>query len=75
MMTSRQDTETPMDLAKDSVLAVAPDVDHPSLGWELGDLAAERRRRLLAAAALSVGFAVWQHLRHQQRVTEVDTDF
>jgi putative tricarboxylic transport membrane protein len=30
---------------------------------------------LLAAAALSVGFAVWQHLRHQQRVTEADTDF
>ena len=30
---------------------------------------------LLAAAALSVGFAVWQHLRHQRRVGEVDTDF
>jgi putative tricarboxylic transport membrane protein len=30
---------------------------------------------LLAAAALSVGFAVWQHLRHQQRVVEADTDF
>jgi putative tricarboxylic transport membrane protein len=30
---------------------------------------------LLAASALSVGFAVWQHLRHQRRMTEVDTDF
>ena len=30
---------------------------------------------LLAAAALSVAFAVWQHLRHQQRASEADTDF
>jgi len=30
---------------------------------------------LLAAAALSVGFAVWQHLRHQRRASEADTDF
>jgi putative tricarboxylic transport membrane protein len=30
---------------------------------------------LLAAAALSVGFAVWQHLRHQGRVSDADTDF
>lgn len=30
---------------------------------------------LLAASALSVGFAVWQHLRHQRRITEADTDF
>jgi putative tricarboxylic transport membrane protein len=30
---------------------------------------------LLAAAAFSVGFAVWQHLRHQRRATEPDTDF
>ena len=30
---------------------------------------------LLAASALSVGFAVWQHLRHQRRVAEPDTDF
>lgn len=30
---------------------------------------------LLAAAALSVGFAVWQHLRHQGRISEADTDF
>ena len=30
---------------------------------------------LLAAAALSVVLAVWQHLRHQKRVAEEDTDF
>jgi putative tricarboxylic transport membrane protein len=30
---------------------------------------------LLAAAALSVGFAVWQHLRHQRRISEPETDF
>ncbi len=30
---------------------------------------------LLLAAALSVGFAVWQHLRHQRRSAEVETDF
>jgi putative tricarboxylic transport membrane protein len=30
---------------------------------------------LLATAALSVGVAVWQHLRHQRRVSEADTDF
>jgi putative tricarboxylic transport membrane protein len=30
---------------------------------------------LLLAAALSVVFAVLQHLRHQQRVVEADTDF
>jgi putative tricarboxylic transport membrane protein len=30
---------------------------------------------LLLAAALSVSFAVWQHLRHQRRVSEADTDF
>jgi putative tricarboxylic transport membrane protein len=30
---------------------------------------------LLAAAALSVALAIWQHLRHQKRVAEEDTDF
>jgi putative tricarboxylic transport membrane protein len=30
---------------------------------------------LLAAALLSVVLAVWQHLRHQKRVAEEDTDF
>jgi len=30
---------------------------------------------LLLAALLSVTFAVWQHLRHQQRVSEADADF
>jgi len=30
---------------------------------------------LLAAALLSVVLAVWQHLRHQKRIAEEDTDF
>jgi putative tricarboxylic transport membrane protein len=30
---------------------------------------------LLGAAALSVALAIWQHLRHQKRVAEEDTDF
>lgn len=30
---------------------------------------------LLLAAALSVVLAIWQHLRHQQRALEEDTDF
>ena len=30
---------------------------------------------LLLAAALSVVFAIWQHLRHQQRINEADADF
>jgi putative tricarboxylic transport membrane protein len=30
---------------------------------------------LLAVAALSVALAMWQHVRHQKRVTEEDTDF
>ncbi len=30
---------------------------------------------LLAAAVLSVAFALWQHFRHQQRVSEADADF
>lgn len=30
---------------------------------------------LLAAAALSVVFAIWQHLRYQQRSSEADADF
>jgi putative tricarboxylic transport membrane protein len=30
---------------------------------------------LLVAALLSVVLAIWQHLRHQKRVTEEDTDF
>jgi putative tricarboxylic transport membrane protein len=30
---------------------------------------------LLATAALSVVVAVWQHLRHQRRASEADTDF
>ncbi len=30
---------------------------------------------LLLAAALSVMFAIWQHLRHQQRISEADADF
>jgi len=30
---------------------------------------------LLAAAALSVAFAVWQHLRYQRRVAEQEADF
>ena len=30
---------------------------------------------LLAAAALSVAFAIWQHLRHQRRISEPETDF
>ncbi len=30
---------------------------------------------LLLAAALSVVFAIWQHLRHQQRISEADADF
>jgi putative tricarboxylic transport membrane protein len=30
---------------------------------------------LLLAAALSVAFAVWQHLRHQRRTAEADADF
>ena len=30
---------------------------------------------LLLAAALSVAFAIWQHLRYQQRASEADADF
>jgi len=30
---------------------------------------------LLLAAALSVAFAIWQHLRHQKRVIEEEPDF
>jgi putative tricarboxylic transport membrane protein len=30
---------------------------------------------LLAASALSVGLAIWQHLRHQKQIAEEDVDF